>query len=917
MKLLSFIFAATLFFSLQTVDAADKAQAVSLKNVQSLMNKYCVRCHGEKKKAGKVDLSSSMSWQQLRLNRKVWQKALDKIKDEEMPPEKPLPSKAERQQMIDWLEAGLKIDWTKVKHPGHVTMPRMNLAEYSNTMRDLLGIPFRAGDQFTEDGEGESGFNNDRAALFIPPALMEKYFAAANSSLDELIGVRLPPISLHFEAEKMFMTEQNSPPTDFGYVLNRGQMTLYDSVTFPRSGTYVFTVRSWAIGNATAARLRMNDEVIGDILVPTTKPGEYTITAFVKAGAKQMAWNIQNPNQVKIAKNADTSVNDVDQRKKKRKPQKSFDQKAAGKIVNEQAPKNASVFAPIKDETGEIRKLRNRLNSAALSLQRPYEWLRQLGPDGEESQIIRFKGYIADRAATLEKVKKELAQAMKIELEELNKQIEQQNTERLADNLKLLAAVKDIKSKAKPKKKQNPNKPPKPGNVAIDWIKIHGPVRTGTARKTPLVFVSEPGQSVSKQIAARTIVSQFAKRAFRRPVTDKEIIRYLALFNMSDKRGDSFEDSIKLSLSAILVSPNFLLRTELGPKPEGEFRLDDFQLASRLSYFLWLSMPDVELFDLAEKRKLHEPNILRAQVKRMLNDEKSKAFTLTFSKQWLGIGALEKEIGPDPKKFPIYTSSLQQSIIDETVMFFDSVVRENRSLLELLESKETYLNEELARLYGIKDVKGSEMRKVKLDDANRGGVLSMASVLTATSLPLRTSPVIRGKWVLETIFGEEQPPPLPTAAELPEDAAEKKGQTLREVFELHRKAPECASCHVRMDPIGFGLENFDAIGRFRTKQGGKDIDSSGVLPDGEKFRGPAELKQIMLKSKARFAQNLSERMLSFALGRRLEYYDEPAIRKITQSLVERDYSPAELISAVVESYPFQYQHSNPVTEETQ
>ena len=380
-------------------------------------------------------------------------------------------------------------------------------------------------------------------------------------------------------------------------------------------------------------------------------------------------------------------------------------------------------------------------------------------------------------------------------------------------------------------------------------------------------------------------------------------------------RGDGFEQAVKLPLTAVLVSPHFLFRMELGPKADGEFRLNDYQLAARLSYFLWLSIPDDTLFELAAKNQLHKPDVLQQQVLRMLKDPKSHAFTRVFVTQWFGLGALGKTVGPDRKKFPTFTPTLQQAMIDEPVLFIDLLFREDRSLLELLDSRETFLNEELARHYGLAGVKGPQMRRVRMTDPHRGGVLGMAGVLTATSLPLRTSPVIRGKWVLETLLGEDQPDPPADVPELAKDAGEKQGKTLREIYALHRAKASCVACHQRMDPIGFGLQNFDAIGRWRDKQRGKPIDATGTLPGGKTFRGPAELKQILLKRKSDLARNLSKKMLSFALGRRLEYFDEPAIRKIQTSLEKGNFKATRLILAVVNSYPFQYQPSRPQAKE--
>lgn len=891
--------------------SADKPRLNYRRDVQPLLNRYCFRCHGTKQQAGKVNIAKFAVAPSPLKDRKQWRKVLAKLKDGEMPPEKPLPTKAERKRLIDWIEGATQIDWNRVKHAGHVTIPRLTRDEYNNTLRDLLGVDLQPGRNFSADGEGESGFNNDRDALFISPAQMEKYFAAANSALSTLITMRQGPREQTFEAEKMHMTERNSPPTEWGYILNRGQMTLYDSVTFPHSGTYTFTVRAWSTRGRTGARLRVNDEPKGDIVVPTTEPREYTITCYLKAGTYQMAWNIQAPSKRKPESDAGRKPRN---KKSKRRKRGKVVTKSSNAKITAWAKKNTPVFPPGKMESAKVRQLRLRLNSAAYGLQRPYEWLRLLTPRGNRREIARFKGYIADRSPNVDKAKAALAKAMGISLAELNKRWERHNAARLADNKKLLAAVKTIgrSAKKKGKKKRRNNKP---GNVAIDWIQIRGPIFEQKLPAVPVVFVAKPGNGLSKRAAAEKIIRRFARRAFRRPVSDAEVARYLKLFDRADQRGDAFLPAVKLPLTAVLVSPNFLFRTELGPQSKEEFQLNDYQLASRLSYFLWMSMPDEELFQLAAKHKLPEPAVMKAQVLRMLKDPKSRAFSRTFAEQWLGIGALGKTVGPDGKKFPSYTPALQRAMIDEAALFVDLMFREDRSLLELIDSRETFLNETLARHYGVAGVKGQQMRRVKLTDGNRGGVLAMAGVLTVTSLPLRTSPVVRGKWVLETLLGEKQPDPPPNVPELAKDAGEKQGKTLREIYAQHRRQAACAACHQRMDPIGFGLENFDAIGRWRDKQRGKAIDSSGVLPGGRRFRGPVELKRIVLERKSDFARNLSRKMLSFALGRRLEYFDEPALSRIQQSLEKARFRATALILTVVQSYPFGHQHTRPQPKE--
>jgi hypothetical protein len=299
----------------------------------------------------------------------------------------------------------------------------------------------------------------------------------------------------------------------------------------------------------------------------------------------------------------------------------------------------------------------------------------------------------------------------------------------------------------------------------------------------------------------------------------------------------------------------------------------------------------------------------------MLADARVRAFTTAFTGQWLGFDALGRTVLPDESRFPEFTPELNEAMKQETILTFESLLRRQGSLLELLDGRETWLNETLAQHYGIAGVRGPEMREVRLEDPNRGGLLGMASILTVTSGPTRTSPVVRGKWVLETLLGEKTPEPPPDAGALDPEAGEGRGKTLREELLLHRRSTACAGCHDKIDPIGFGLEDFDAIGRFRAQEAGRPVDHSGELPSGERFQGPVELKHVLVQTRhPQFVRNIAERLLSFALGRKLELFDEPALEKITAAVEADQLNSATLVKQVVLSYPFQYQNNRDTVE---
>jgi hypothetical protein len=417
------------------------------------------------------------------------------------------------------------------------------------------------------------------------------------------------------------------------------------------------------------------------------------------------------------------------------------------------------------------------------------------------------------------------------------------------------------------------------------------------------ILVCRPGAHNEGE-CARKVLYNFAQRAYRRPVAPAEIDRLVRLVKDARGRGLEFEKSLQLGVEAILTSPHFLFRVENEPDPnsEGPYLVNEFELASRLSYFLWSSMPDEELFRLAREQSLRAN--LESQVRRMLADPKSRALFENFASQWLQIRRLRLAT-PDREQYPSFDESLRESMWKETEYFFLAVLREYRSIVEFLDSDSTYLDERLARHYGIPGVQGSHFRRVSLPGRERGGFLSQGSVLTVTSNPTRTSPVKRGKWILETVLGTPPPPPLPNASQLNESKEAALAGTLRQRMEQHRANPECASCHQRMDPLGFALENYDGVGAWRDYEGASKIDATGVLPSGQTFNGPAELKQILSKRKDEFCKCLSGKMLTYAVGRELNDNDKCFIEKIARRAGEENYKLSSIVVEVVKSRPFQ------------
>jgi hypothetical protein len=454
-------------------------------------------------------------------------------------------------------------------------------------------------------------------------------------------------------------------------------------------------------------------------------------------------------------------------------------------------------------------------------------------------------------------------------------------------------------------------------------VEISGPYAAsgpGDTQSRRRIFACMPDRPSDAQapgedelVCARSILSSLARRGYRRSVTDRDVEDLLEFF-VEGRADGGFEAGVQLALKRLLVSPEFLFRIEIEPRgiePDAIYEIDEFALASRLSFFLWSSIPDDELLDLAEQGALRAPGELPRQIARMIADERADAFVENFAGQWLFLRNLEA-IVPVQSRFPDFDDTLRQGLRTETELFFASILRENRSVRDLLTADYTFLNERVARHYGIANVKGSHFRRVSLDpDSHRRGLLGHGSILAVTSYPDRTSPVIRGKWVLENLLGTPPPPPLPDVPRLVETDGKGSVISMRERLAAHRASPTCASCHALMDPLGFALENYDAVGKWRTiGEAGARIDASGVLPDGRAFDGVDGLRESLLSSEL-FVTTLTEKMLTYALGRGVEYYDMPVVRKIVADAASEDYRMSALIEGIVESVPFKMRRSGP------
>ncbi|PYS33054.1 MAG: hypothetical protein DMG14_32680 [Acidobacteria bacterium] len=448
------------------------------------------------------------------------------------------------------------------------------------------------------------------------------------------------------------------------------------------------------------------------------------------------------------------------------------------------------------------------------------------------------------------------------------------------------------------------------GDPSVDRVTIEGPFNatgvddTASRRK---IFICKPAAPADETACANRIVSTLGRLAYRRPLDKTTLGTLMDFYARGREHNGSFERGIESALQFVLASPEFLIRFEADPAgvaSNSVYRLDDLAIASRLSFFLWSSIPDDQLLTLATQGKLKDPVVLEQKVKRMLADPGSRSLISNFAEQWLHLRNL-KNSGPDLQVFPDFDDNLRQAMKEETTLFFESIMREDRSVVDLLNADYTFVNERLARHYGIPNVYGSQFRRVKVPNGERRGLLGQGSILTVTSYPNRTSPVERGKWILTNLLGVPPQPPPPNVPPLQETSSDGRVLSLRERMEKHRANPVCAGCHRQMDPIGFALENFDGVGHWRNNEDGAKIDASGTLFNGASIDGPLGLRQALVRQPEIFVGVMTEKMLTYALGRGIEYYDMPAVRKIVRDARKMDYRFSSIVLGIVRSAPFQ------------
>ena len=684
-----------------------------------------------------------------------------------------------------WLSTSLDTMAAANPEPGRATVRRMNRVEYSNAVRDLLGLDVDMSKQLPVDDSGY-GFDNIADVLTVSPTLMDRYISVAEKVSSLAVGLASrTPVSTDYKLTKDLFENAFGVP---------------------------------AYNERASDDLPLNSRGGGSFKFYAPYDATYTIQLYLNPGTQtEIELNAENRYEVKVQLRAGVRTIGA-----------SFPKKLA--LDQILIPRNTK---------GVRYALPSTVEQIALDVQVDGVPVKQLSvPTVAKGPNVAQAFYMRD--------------LMQISV--------------------------------------------------IGPYDIKGPGDTESRRR---IFICRPSASLPEAACARRILSSLARRAYRRPVTAADLTPLMKLYD-EGRDGADFDHGIEAAIERVLVSPDFLFMREGDPKgsaPGSVHRISDTELATRLSFFLWSSIPDETLLAVAERGQLHQPAVLKQQVARMLADPKAGALTQNFAGQWLYLRRLEYQ-KPNRDEFYDFDQRLRAAMLTETQMFFDGVVRQNRSVLDFLNADYTYVNQRLAEHYGISGVYGTAFRKVQLDPAlHRGGLLGQGSILTVTSYDDRTSVVLRGKWILENLLAAPPPPPPPNVPSL-DDVKKGKQLTVREQMELHRANPTCASCHVKMDPLGFSLENYDAVGAWRTGYAGQKVDASAVLPDGTQFEGPQGLQGILLAHKDQFVEAFTEKFLTYALGRGLEGYDMPAVRKIRRAASNDNNRMDTIIMGIVQSVPF-------------
>jgi mono/diheme cytochrome c family protein len=807
--------------SSQPIAPARSAPVVPPVFARAVLDQYCVSCHNQTVKTAGLALDA-LDVARPGDHVEVWEKVARKLRTHEMPPPRmPRPDPATYRAVTAWLESALEQHALARPNPGRVAVHRLSRTEYSNAIRDLLGLEVDGRALLHADEPDQQSFDNIASVLSVSPALLENYLSAAYKVSKLAVADRAagPAVATYPVPRALVQDDQTSANLPFG---SQGGTSIRHY--FPVDGEYTIKV---------ALRRQLYLYIIGmgeahelDVRIDGARVGRFTVGGEGKGGTapESFAGNTQGDPAWEVYMHTADAGLEV------RVPVTAGAHEVGVSFVRRYWEPEGVLQPPQRGfarTTNELYHGNPAVDSVAIA-----------GPYG-----------VSEREAP---------------------------SQSLSRRTVFVCSPNDGAG-ADPSASRTVGSPPR--------------------RRSPAVDASEDG-------CARRTLTALATRAYRRPVADAEVQTLLEFYRDGRAEG-GFETGVQRGLERILAAPSFLFRIERAPAglPAGTpYRLSDLDLASRLSFFLWSSIPDEALLNAAIRGTLSRPAVLDQHVRRMLRDSRARALVDNFAMQWLKLGKIAGVV-PDVDAFPDFDENLRDAMLQETRLFIGSQLREDRSVTELLTANYSFLNERLAQHYRIADIYGSHFRRVTFDDGIRGGLLGQASVLTVTSYPNRTSPVLRGKWLLDNILGSPPPAPPPDVPSLAESVGDRP-LSVREQMEAHRKNPACAVCHVRMDPLGFSLEHFDALGKWRTVSDGQPIDATATLPDGTEFQGVAGLRTLLANQREDFVRTFTEKLMAYAVGRGVEYDDLAAVRMIEKRAAAANYRWSALIAGIVRSVPF-------------
>lgn len=867
---------------LECASAADYASTV-----EPLVERYCTKCHAEDKAKAGINLSGDHSVVDVLKERKVWLQVLEQLESEEMPPKEPMPTVEERRRMVDWIRTTLTdVDWKALHDPGRMSMARLTAVEYRNSIRDIFGVDLQSGVFLSKDPEGNTGFANDRESLGFPLFAFDAYMREAERAVDAYLGFSAKRWQTRIEMEAVWRTASDKGTSltkdGTGIVLRDPNSPFHFPIEVPYAGMFHLELAAKPFDGEPLSGLsvHVDGRRLERLVIEGPEPRVYRVSVNFSAGGhtvtlafdRDRAPIVQNKIVPRVVPErwVRQAVKKSDFREV-RIPRKFENDNEAVKswrrfntvLRSYQLTKALAQILVERDETEyEKYEVRNQRVSGAV----------QLGPLGQfQTTKVPFNLSAG-----------KLAVYLGIPQAEFERRLKKSHGYSHND---YSGVVRKYRTRFKEKHPERVRKVP--GRIAVDRVTVRshaGPSAITAALVTP---------------SADDFVNTLGTVAYGRKLRPEEVRPLMRIHAVTLRETGSKREALRDALIGLLVSPPFILHySDRSGVKRGETSATE--IARRLARFLWMSVPDGKLRELAEDNLITNARVLRQQVDRMVADERFDATMRLFVEQWLN---LEGVAQTERMNF-----DLVEAMLREPALLIRDLFRENRSVLELVNARYTYLNELLAQHYDIPGVKGNEIRRVSLKTFQRGGLLAMAGPLTATSTPQRTSPVSRGAWIVEQLLGTELPPPPPSVPELKIDT---KARSVREELELHRQAPECAGCHNKIDPYGFVLEHYDQFGAWRDQVANKPVNARMKLPDGTTCDGLSDFRQHVINERRDdLVRNFAERLLEFALGRELRYSDEATVQNILHQCAEDGDRARTLLNAVVTSEPFLKQGKN-------